>query len=89
MKRIALLAAGFAYMVLLIEAVRAAVAWWRDELPQAGWTDLALIAMLPALIWIWWRYLSPFGRDCRACASTPDGAEHDSRRVTPSPRYPG
>ena len=75
--RIALLAAAFGYMVLLIEAVRAAVAWWRDELAQPGWSDIALIASLPVLIWIWWRHLSPFGRDCEKCG-VPD--ESGTRR---------
>ena len=71
MRRAALLAAGFAYMVLLIEALRAAVAWWKGELAQPGWTDMILLAALPLLVWIWWRYLSPFGRDCRKCALPP------------------
>jgi ABC-type Fe3+-siderophore transport system permease subunit len=67
-KRIALLCAAFAYMVLLIEAIRAAVAWWHGELAQPGWSDMALIALLPLLVWIWWRYISPFGRtDCAKC----------------------
>lgn len=79
MKRIALLGAGFAYMVLLIEAIRAAVAWWQDELAQPGWGDIALIAALPLLVWIWWRYISPFGRDCRKCALPPEpGPRQDS-----------
>lgn len=68
MRLAALLAAAFGYMVLLIEALRAAVAWWHGELAQAGWIDVALIGLLPALAWIWWRYLSPFGRDCPRCA---------------------
>ena len=68
MKRIALLGAGFGYMVLLIEAIRAAMAWWHGELAQPGWSDMALIAVLPLLVWIWWRYISPFGRDdCAKC----------------------
>ena len=72
MKRAALLAAAFAYMVLLIEALRAAVAWWHGELAQPGWDDIALITLLPVLVWIWWRYISPFGRDCPKCALPPD-----------------
>jgi ABC-type Fe3+-siderophore transport system permease subunit len=74
-KRIALLGGAFAYMVLLIEAIRAAVAWWHGELAQPGWGDMALIALLPLLVWIWWRYISPFGRaDCAKCLppSEPD-----------------
>lgn len=77
MKRLLLLAAAFGYMVLLIEAIRAAVAWWRDELMQPDWGDIALIALLPVLIWAWWRYLSPFGRECSSCLLPPD---HDQRQ---------
>lgn len=76
MKHVSLLIAGFAYMVLLIEALRAAVTWWHGELPQPGWTDMALIAVLPVLIWIWWRYLSPFGKDCQKCALPPEPGQH-------------
>jgi ABC-type Fe3+-siderophore transport system permease subunit len=72
MKRILLLGAAFGYMVLLIEAIRAAVAWWRGELAQPGWGDISLIAVLPVLAWIWWRYISPFGRDCPKCALPPE-----------------
>jgi len=72
MKQVALLAVGFAYMVLLIEAIRAAVSWWQGELAQPGWSDIALIAALPVLVWVWWRYLSPFGRDCQKCALPPE-----------------
>jgi ABC-type Fe3+-siderophore transport system permease subunit len=71
-KRIALLGAGFAWMVLLIEAIRSAVAWWQGELAQPGWIDIALVALLPLLAWIWWRYLSPFGRDCAKCVPPPE-----------------
>jgi hypothetical protein len=72
MKRAAMLAAGFTYMVLLIEAIRAAVDWWKGDLTQPGWIDIALIALLPLLVWIWWRYISPFGRECPKCALPPE-----------------
>ncbi len=81
MKRILLLGAAFGYMVLLIEAIRAAVAWWRGELAQPGWGDISLIALLPVLAWIWWRYISPFGRDCPKCALPPDDGQ--GRNGTP------
>lgn len=71
MKRVAFLVAGFAYMVLLIAALHAAVAWWHDELAQPGWGDMALIAVLPLLVWVWWRYISPFGSVCQKCALPP------------------
>jgi ABC-type Fe3+-siderophore transport system permease subunit len=77
MKRAGLLVAAFAYMVLLIEAIRAAVAWWNGELTQPDWSDIALIGLLPVLAWVWWRYISPFGRpDCQKCALPPEPGEH-------------
>jgi hypothetical protein len=75
-KRIVLLGAGFAYMVLLIEAIRAAVAWWQGELAQPGWSDKALIVLLPLLIWIWWRYISPFGHEGCAKCLPPEPGQH-------------
>ena len=76
MRRFALLAAGFAYMVLLIEAVRAAVAWWRGE-AELRMLDYALIGALPVLAWIWWRYFSMFRNDCgkAACTLPPDSGK--------------
>ncbi len=73
MRRFMLLAAGFAYMVLLIEAVRSAVAWWHDE-ASLGAIDYLLLGALPVLAWIWWRYFSMFRKDCgkAACALPPE-----------------
>lgn len=78
MKRLLLLLAGFGYLVLLIEAIRAAVAWWQGELAQPGWDDIVLLGLLPVLAWIWWRFISPFGRDCPKCALPPDADEGKS-----------
>ena len=75
MKRLLLLSAAFGYLVLLIEAIRAAVAWWQGDLLQPGWDDIALLGLLPVLAWIWWRYLSPFGRDCQKCALPPEAGK--------------
>jgi hypothetical protein len=72
MKRILMLGAGFGYLVLLIEAIRAGVAWWKGELTQPGWDDIALMGLLPVLLWIWWRYISPFGQACPKCALPPE-----------------
>lgn len=63
MRRLVLLLAAFAYMVLLIEAVRATVAWWRGE-AALGPLDFALIGLLPLLVWVWLRYFSVFRKDC-------------------------
>lgn len=71
MRRPLLLAAGFGYMVMLIEAIRSAVAWWQGELAHPGVTDIVLIALLPVLAWVWWKYISPFGRECPKCALPP------------------
>ena len=51
---------GFGYMVLLIEALRIGVAWWNGDIEQPGWEEALMLAALPVLAWIWWRYLSPF-----------------------------
>lgn len=63
MRRLTLLAAAFAYMVLLIEAVRAAAVWWRGEAALTG-LDYALVAALPLLAWVWFRYFSMFRKGC-------------------------
>lgn len=75
MRRLALVLAAFAYMVLLIEALRTAVDWWHGGLETIGATDYLLIAALPVLVWIWWRYFSMFCPGCgkNACAPPRDG----------------
>lgn len=80
MRKTLLLAAGFAYMVLLIEAVRAAVAWWQGEGEPAP-LDYALVAALPLLAWVWWRYLSVFRRDCgrAGCVAPPQDPPRQDR----------
>ena len=78
MRRLLLLAAGFAYMVLLIEAVRAAVAWWQGE-AVLGWLDFALIGALPILAWIWFRHFSMFRKDCAKGVCTPPGTPSGGR----------
>ena len=74
MRRPALILAAFAYMVLLIEAVRAAAAWWRGEAALTA-IDYALAAALPPLAWVWFRHFSMFRKDCSkgACALPAEG----------------
>lgn len=60
---------AFAAMVLGIEGIRRAVDWW-NGIPPAP-LDFVLIACLPLLAWLWWRYLSPFGKGRGQCL---DGA---------------
>lgn len=74
MRRLALILAAFAYMVLLIEAVRAAVAWWRGE-AALGALDYALIAALPLLAWVWFRHFSMFRKGCAKGACELPGKE--------------
>lgn len=64
MRKLAALLLGFAYMVLLIESVRVATAWWSGALKHPDITEWLLLAALPLLAWIWWRYLSVFRKDC-------------------------
>ncbi|MBV6474975.1 MAG: hypothetical protein KJZ92_17755 [Rhodocyclaceae bacterium] len=72
MRRLAPLIAAFAYMVLLIEAVRAAAAWWRGEAALTA-LDYALVAALPLLAWVWFRYFSMFRKGCAKGVCAPPG----------------
>lgn len=60
---------AFAAMVLGIEGIRRAADWWNGSTPTS--LDFVLIACLPLLAWLWWRYLSPFGKGRGQCL---DGA---------------
>jgi len=64
MRKLGAILLGFGYMVLLIESLRVSIAWWRDELGDPDPLELLLLAVLPLLTWIWWRYLSIFRRNC-------------------------
>ena len=72
MRRLALILAAFAYMVLLIEAVRAAAALWRGEAALTAF-DYALVGALPLLGWIWFRYFSMFRKGCAKGVCAPPG----------------
>lgn len=62
---------AFAAMVLGIEGIRRAVDWWRGDLAAPTTIDFLLIGSLPLLGWLWWRYVSPFGKGRGRCI---DGA---------------
>jgi hypothetical protein len=66
-KRFLILLLAFAGMVLGIEGLRNAVAWWRGELAIPTLLEWGSMASLPLLGWLWWRYLSPFGRGRGQC----------------------
>jgi len=53
-------------MVLLIESLHVGTAWWRGELSDPGPLEWLLLAVLPVLAWIWWRYLSIFRPGCES-----------------------
>ena len=78
MRRAGLVLISFGYAVLLFEALRTATAWWQGELEEAGLTEYLLIAALPLLAWIWWRYLSMFRSDCAKGACAPPQDRGDS-----------
>jgi len=65
--RLLILALVFVGMVLGIEGVRNAVAWWQGASPAPGAFEWLTISSLPLLGWLWWRYLSPFGRGRGRC----------------------
>lgn len=77
-RRLLTLAFAFVAMVAGIEGLRRAVDWWRGTLPAPTSTDLALIACLPLVGWLWWRYASPFRKGRGQCldgACRRDGGE--------------
>lgn len=68
-KRALTLLFAFAAMVLGIEGLQRAVAWWHGTPP--GLLDFMLIGSLPLVGWLWWRFASPFGKGRGQCL---DGA---------------
>lgn len=77
MKRIGKILLLFGYMVLLIEAIKLAVAWWHGEVESFGLDEWLVVASLPVLAWFWWRHLSPFGQGRGQCL-LPDRDERRS-----------
>ncbi len=71
-KRFLTLLLAFAGMVAGIEGVRRAVAWWNGVLSEPTFLDWLLITSLPLIGWLWWRHLSPFGKNRGRCLEEPD-----------------
>lgn len=71
MRRFLMLGAGFGYMVLLIETIRALTEWWRGE-AAPGPLHWGALLLAPALAWVWWRHLSVF-RCAAPCAKAEAG----------------
>ena len=61
-----------AFFAWLVAALLRAQAWWRGELVEPGALDLALLASLPVLVWVYFRYLSVFGKGKGQCLLPPD-----------------
>jgi hypothetical protein len=58
---------AFAAMVVGIEGLHRAADWWNGVLREPTFTDWALVAALPLIAWLWWRYVSPFGKGRGQC----------------------
>jgi hypothetical protein len=72
-RRLLTLLLAFAGMVTGIEGLQRASAWWHAVPPAPTFLDALLIGSLPFLGWLWWRYLSPFGKGRGQCL----GDNHD------------
>lgn len=77
MLRILLIPACFVWLVAALLRMQA---WWRGELMALGVADVLLIASLPLLAWIYFRYLSVFGKGRGECLLPPDERAGSSGR---------
>lgn len=68
-KRFLTLLFAFAAMVLGIEGIRRVVDWVNGMPPTHA--DFVLIGSLPLVGWLWWRYVSPFGKGRGQCLIPP------------------
>lgn len=66
-RRLLILLFAFLAMIVGIEGIHRLVALASAVLPAPTFLDLALIALLPAILWLWWRYASPFGKERGHC----------------------
>lgn len=66
-KRFLTLALAFVAMIAGIEGLHSLIAWRDGRSPTL--VDLFWIACLPLAVWLWWRYVSPFGKGRGACLS--------------------
>lgn len=74
MRRLLTVLAAFAFMVLFLESVVAAVRWWHGE--ALAWPERVLALLLPVLIAVWARYFSVFG--CGAGRCLPNRGRDDT-----------
>jgi hypothetical protein len=66
---------AFAAMALGLEGLQRVVAWWNGATLRVF--DWLTIAALPAVAWLWWRYVSPFGKGRGQCLMPPAKATDD------------
>ena len=51
----------------LVACVKVAVGWWNGEVSLAEEGNWLWLALLPVLLWVWFRYFSIFGCNEPAC----------------------
>lgn len=72
-RRFLTLLLAFAGMVLGIEGIQRLADWWNGNLSSPTLIDALLMAAVPLVAALWWRFLSPFGKkhgQCLACPPT-------------------
>jgi len=68
-----------AFFAWLVAALLRAQSWWRGELAEPGLFDVLLLGSLPLLVWVYFRYLSVFGKGRGQCLSPGDDRQCDRR----------
>lgn len=74
-KRLLTLALAFFAMIAGIEGLHSLTAWRDGRSPTS--VDLLWIACLPLVVWLWWRYISPFGRRNGRCLHPPASSSQE------------
>jgi hypothetical protein len=78
-RRLLILVLAFAGLVMGIEGIHNTLAWWRGVLPTPTFFEWLSMAGLPLLGWLWWRYLSPFGKGRGRCLKASCQRDETSR----------
>lgn len=76
-RRFLILLGAFAAMMAGLEGLRRAVDWWQGVASPSTFADFALLACLPLALFLWWRFLSPFGTGRGQCLA---GARREEDR---------
>ncbi len=78
-----------AFFAWLVAALLRAQAWWRGELVEPGVLDALLLGSLPLLGWVYFRYLSVFGKGKGQCLLPGDEARCGRSRARSGRRTRG